>query len=84
MSAIVPWMKHWPANKNGWCHHKGLKENIAVSSIANVDGTWCKNIPVNKGETQIEVSTADFPAGRYFVSLIVDGNVISNKQIIKS
>lgn len=65
-----------------------ISTNVPTSSgttisIANVDGTWCKNIPVNKGETQIEVSTADFPAGRYFVSLIVDGNVISNKQIIK-
>ena len=54
-----------------------------VISITNIDGAWHKDIPVKEGETQIEVSTADFPAGRYFVSLIVDGNVISNKQIVK-
>ncbi len=65
-----------------------ISTNVPTSSgtaisITNVDGTWHKNVPVKEGETQIEVSTADFPAGRYFVSLIVDGNVISNKQIVK-
>ena len=54
-----------------------------VISITNIAGTWHKDIPVKEGRTQVEVSTTDFPAGRYFVSLIVDGNVISNKQIVK-
>ena len=54
-----------------------------VISITNIDGAWHKDIHVKEGETQVDVSTADFPAGRYFVSLIVDGNVISNKQIVK-
>lgn len=65
-----------------------ISTNVPTSSgtaisITNVDGTLHKSIPVKEGETQIEVSTADFPEGRYFVSLVVDGNVISNKQIVK-
>lgn len=64
------------------CAHT-YKMLTELYGITNVDGTLHKSIPVKEGETQIEVSTADFPEGRYFVSLVVDGNVISNKQIVK-
>lgn len=65
-----------------------IKTNVPISSgteisITDVDGTWHKIIAVKEGDTQIEISTADFPAGRYFVSLIVDGTTICNKQFIK-
>ena len=94
MRAIAQWTWLWPANKNGWFPPNPCSSQICIStnvptssgtaiSITNVDGTLHKSIPVKEGETQIEVSTADFPEGRYFVSLVVDGNVISNKQIVK-
>lgn len=50
--------------------------------IYTLEGKKVSAIPIPNGETSIVWNAAGFPDGVYFVKLVSDGNVISNKKLV--
>jgi len=51
--------------------------------ITNLTGNREKNVRIPDGETDVTTNISALPAGVHVVSLVVDGNIVDSKRIIK-
>ncbi len=55
----------------------------AVMNFYNLNGQLLKTVPLANGSGRVVVSADELPAGTYSYSLEVDGEMISNKKMVK-